>query len=90
MWHKDSFNAVKPVVHGTFTPRTAAKRYNVPNGNILQVETRLEFLQEQLDTPLVKYYNQKQIFRWVRNYINLPSVQGQGSTEWELHEACKK
>ena len=36
---------------------------------------------------MVESYNQQHIFIWVRNHLNLPSVQGHGYTEWELREA---
>ena len=42
MVHEDLFNSAMVVVHGMFTPRTAATRYNVPNRKILQVETTLD------------------------------------------------
>ena len=73
----------------TFARRTYATRYNLPNRKILQVETTLEFMQEQQDTPLVESYNQQQIFRRVRNHINIPSVHGQGYIEWEIRKACE-
>ena len=44
-------------------------------------------MQEQWDTPLVESYNQQHVFIWVRNNLNLPSVQGHRYTEWELCEA---
>ena len=46
------------------------------SSNILQVETTLESKQKQRDTPLVETYNQKQIFGWFRNHLNLALVQG--------------
>ena len=81
MRHGDIFNAAMSVVHGTFSPRTAETRYNVPNRNILQVATELESTQEQCDTPLVEYYNKQHIFAWVRDNLRLPLVKGQGYTE---------
>ena len=77
------------VIHGTYTPCKAATRYHVTNRNILQVSTTLESMQEQRDITLVESYNQQQIFRWVRNQIDLPSVQGHVYTEWELCEECQ-
>ena len=32
----------------------------------------------------------QQIFIWVRNHINLPSVQGHRYTEWDLHRARER
>ena len=90
MRHKDIFNSIISVVHLTFTPFTAVTRYIFPNKKILQVATKPEYIQEQWNTPLVESYNQQQIFRWVRNHLNLPLVQQQEYTEWDLREACER
>ena len=55
--------------------------------NILEIATKLESVQEERDTPLVESDNQQQIYIWVRTNLNLPFVQGQTYTEWELHQA---
>ena len=86
MSHEDLLKPVRSFIHGTYTPRTAATEYHVPNRKILQVATTLQPIQEQRDIPLVESYNQQQIFRLVRTNLNLPSVQGHGYTEWELRE----
>ena len=88
--HEDAFTAVMYFFHGISTPRTSATRYHVPNRKILQVATTLESTQEKGETLLVEYYNQQQIFIWVINNINILSVQGNGYTEWELHEARER
>ena len=62
MSHEDLLKAVMYVIHGMYTPHTAATRYHVPNRKILQVATTPESIQEQRDTPLVESYNQQQIF----------------------------
>ena len=38
---------------------------------------------------MVESDNQQQIFRWVRNNLNLPSVQGQTYTECEFRKSYK-
>ena len=73
-----------PLVYVMFTPHTAATRYHVPNMKILQVETTLKLTQEDQDTPLVESYNQQQISIWLKNNLNLPLVQVQVYTEWNL------
>ena len=87
--HEDIFTALMSIIHGMSTPCTSAKKYYVPNRKTLEVSTTLEPTQEQWDTPLVESYNKQHIFRWVRNRLNLPSVQGHGYTEWDLREACE-
>ena len=77
-------------IHGTYTPHTASKRHHYPNRKIFQVSTTMEYIQEQRDTPLVESYNQQHIFIWVRNNLNLPSVQGQRYTKWEIRESCER
>ena len=86
MSHEYLLKYVISFIHVMYTPRTAATRYHVPNRNILQVSTTLEYIQEQWDTPLLESYNEKQIFRWVRNNLNLRSVQVSGYTEWGICE----
>ena len=50
----------------------------------------MEPVQEGQETPWVESDNQQNIFRWVRNNLNLPSVQGQTYTVWELCQACER
>ena len=57
---------------------------------ILQVATTLQSIQEQRGTPLVETYNKQLIFKWVINNLNLPLVQGQVYTEWEISAACER
>ena len=90
MSHEDLLKALTFVINGTHTHCTDAKIYHVPNRNILQVSTTLESIQEQWDNPLVESYNQQQIFLWVINHLNLPSVQGHGYTEREIREAVER
>ena len=78
MSHEDIFNTVISVVHRTFTHQTDATIYNVAHRKILQVAISLEFILEQRYIPLVESYNQQHIFRWVRNNLNIISVQFQG------------
>ena len=68
------------VVHRSDPPRAAASRYSVSNIKILNIATKLESVQEEQDTPLVEFDNQQHIFIWVRNDLNLSSVQGQTYT----------
>ena len=77
MINEDLIKYVIYVVHGSDTPRAAASRYIVLNRNTLHIATKLESVQEEQDTSLVESKNQQEIFRWVRNVINLFSVQGQ-------------
>ena len=77
MSHEDILKALIFVVHRADTPHSAASRYSVLNRKILDLAIKLEFVQEEQDTPLLESDNQQQIFRWVRNNINLPLVQGQ-------------
>ena len=84
MIHGDLLKASMSVVHISETPNDIASRDIVLNRKILDIATKLEYVQEELDTPLVEYDNQQQIFRWFRNILNLPSVQDQTYTEWEL------
>ena len=86
MSHDDLFYDVMSIIHGDYNPCTAATAYHVPNRKIIQLETTLDYIQLQQDTPLVETYNQQEIFRWVRNHLNLPLDQGQGYNEWELSE----
>ena len=79
-----------PVLQISDTPYAVASRYSVLNRKILDIATKMEYIQEEQDTPLVEYDNQQHIFRWVRNNINLPLVQGQTYTEWELRQARKE
>ena len=81
MIHEYLLKYVIYVIHGYYTPSTAARRYHVPNSNILQVVTTLEPTQEQRDTHLLEPYNKQHIFIWVRNNLNLPLVQGHGYTD---------
>ena len=60
--------------------------YKVPYRAILNFITSLESIQEQQVTPLVENDNQQQIYRWVRNYLLLPSVIVD-YTDWELHKS---
>ena len=78
------------VVRGSDTPRNAASRYNVSNSKILGIPIKLESIQEERDTTLVESDNQQQIYGGFRTNLNLPSVQGQIYTEWELRLACKR
>ena len=87
--HGHILKAVMYVVHRSDTLCDAASRYSVSYRRILDIATKLESIQEEQDTPLVESDNQQHIFRWFRNNINLPLVQGQTYTEWELHQACK-
>ena len=78
------------VTNGTHIYHTSTTIYNVPNRKILEIETTLEYIQKQWDTPLIESYNWQQIFIWVRNHLNLPSVQGRRYNEWEIREACER
>ena len=78
------------VVHVSDNPHADASIYSVSNSNILYIGIKLESIQEEQDTPLVESDNQQHIFRWFRNNINLPLVQGQTYTEWELRQARKE
>ena len=78
------------VSRGTSTPRAAASGYHVTNKNIIEVASKLQPMKEQWDTPLVEYYNQKQIYRWVRPHLRLPLVQRLVYIHWEIHEACER
>ena len=51
------------VVHGADTSRDAASICSVLNRNILDIETKLQSVQEEQGTPLVESENQQQIFR---------------------------
>ena len=82
MIDEDLIKSVISVVHGSDTPCSAASRYSVLNRNTLHISTKLESVQEEQDTSLVEFNNQQQIFRWVRNVINIFLVQGQTYIEW--------
>ena len=79
-----------PVLQISDTPYAVASIYSVLNRKILDIATKMEYIQGEQDTPLVESDNQQHIFRWVRNNINLPLVQGQTYTEWELRQARKE
>ena len=66
MSHKDLLKAVMYVVHGSDNPCAAASRYSVSNRKILNIATKLGYVQEEQDTTLVESGNQQHIFRWVR------------------------
>ena len=75
--------------HVTSSPLAAVSRYSDLNINILEVEITLESEQEGRDTPLVEYYNQKQMTRWFRFHLRLPLLQHQLYTEWYLREVSE-
>ena len=82
MIDEDLIKSVIYVIRGSDTLRAAASRYSVLNRNTLNIATKLESVQEEQETPLVESSYQQQIFRWVRNVMNLLSVQGQTYIEW--------
>ena len=51
------------VVQGSDTPCAAASIYSVLNRKILAIATKMEYIQEEHDTPLVESDNQQNIFR---------------------------
>ena len=55
---------------------------------ILNVTTALKSIQEERVTPLVENDDQQHIYRWVRNYILLPSVR-ENYTDWELFQSVE-
>ena len=90
MSHEDLLKAVISIIHRPDTPCAAASRYSVSNRKILEISTRMESVQEEQDISMEESYNQQQIYTWVRNNLNLPSVQGQTYTEWELCQTCER
>ena len=62
MSHEDLLKSVMYVVHVSDTPRADASRYSVSNRKILEIEIKLEPVQEEWDTPLVESDNQKHIY----------------------------
>ena len=74
MIDEDLIKSVISVVHGPENPCSDASRYSVSNRNIIDVSIKSESVQEEWYKPLVEFYNQQQIFRWVRNHLNLPSA----------------
>ena len=66
---------------------------SIHGGNIrkiLEISSKLESIQEERDIPSVESDNQQNIYRWIRTNINIPSVQGQKYTEWEICQACER
>ena len=55
----------------------------------MKVTTALEYIQEQLVTPLVENDNQQQIHRWVIKHLLLPLGRGH-FTDWELRQSFKE
>ena len=78
------------VVHGSDNPCDAASRYSVSNSKILYIATKLVPVKEEQDIPLVEPDKQQQIFRLVKDNLNLPSIQVQIYTKWELCQAYKR
>ena len=55
--HEYPLKAVMYVTNGTHIYHTSTTIYNVPNRKILEIETTLEYIQKQWDTPLIESYN---------------------------------
>ena len=82
MSHENLLKSIISVVHGSETPHATTSRYIVLNRKILGISNKMVSVQEEQDTPLVESDNHQQIFIWVRNNLNLLSVQGQTYIEW--------
>ena len=82
-------NAVMATVARNMSPRQASSFYKVPYMPIMNVTTALESIQEQQVTPLVENGNQKQIYRWVRKNLSLPSGRLH-YTDWELCQSVEE
>ena len=63
MSHEDLLKYVMSVVHRSSTPRSDSSIYSALNRKILEIEIKLESVQEEQDTPLVESDNQQQIYR---------------------------
>ena len=82
-------NAVMATVLRKISSGKVSLLYKVPYRSIMKVRTALEYIQEQRVTPLVENGNQKQIYRWVRKHLLLPSGRGH-YTDWELHQSVEE
>ena len=81
-------NDVMEILLRNISTHQAYSFYKVTYRMALNVTTALESIQEQQVTPLVENENQQQIYRWVREYILLPSCSGD-YTDWELHQSVE-
>ena len=90
MRYEDIIKDAMSIFQGLVIPRADAYICSFLDRKILEIEIKLESVQEERDTPLVESYNQQQIYIWVRTKLSLPSVRGQTYKEWEPRQSCER